>query len=175
MTTKVDRISAAKGAAVRAMARRDLTRQEVTELLGRKGYDEPTIEQAVLELEAEGVVDDARVSGEYARRGSEERGLSRAMIEATLLERGVEAGTVDRALSETLGQRDEKAEALEIARERVRRGRSGLEAEAVIRRVFQFLRRRGYDEDVSLTAAEQAAREYLGPATDHPRLAEPGE
>lgn len=162
MTTRQSHIQAAKEAGARAIARRDMTRQEVAEHLGVKGYSVDVIEQATIELEAIGAIDDARVAMEFARRRIEEKGTSRELIETELLERGVDPAVIARVFDETAGQRDESAEALELARDRVRRSKPDLAVEMVVRRAFEFLRRRGYDEDTSLSAAKRATEEYLG-------------
>jgi hypothetical protein len=58
--------------------------------------------------------------------------------------------------------RDEGSEALEIARIRVRTSPAKLAPDAIRRRVFAFLQRRGYDEETARHAVEVAAEEYLG-------------
>ena len=87
---------------------------------------------------------------------------SRAALEAELLERGVDPGLVQTVLHETLSGRSENEEALEIARDRVRRSRPDLKPEVVQRRIFAFLSRRGYDEETARQAVEKATEEYLG-------------
>lgn len=154
-------IGRAKDAAVKALARSDKTRQELTEWLVSRGHDERAVDAAILELEAAGVVDDERVAGEFARRRAE-AGASASLIEMELLDRGVSSAVVERLLRQTSELRNGPAEALELARQRVRRSKPDLEPTMVIRRAFEFLRRRGYDEETSQAAAERATREYLG-------------
>ncbi len=162
MPTRKDSIASAQDAALKLLAARDLTRQEIAERLAKKGFDTGVIEQATLALETAGAIDDERVSREFVRRRTEDDGAARALIEAELLERGVDASIVQRVLAETSDLRDEGAEALELARDRVRRSKPDLQPQMVIRRAFEHLVRKGYDEDTSRHAAEQAAREYLG-------------
>jgi len=157
-----DSIASAQDAALKLLAARDLTRQELAERLGKKGFEPSIIEQATLALETAGAIDDDRVAREFARRRAEDDGAARALIEAELLERGVDTAIVQRVLSESSEHRDEGAEALELARDRVRRSKPNLEPQMVIRRAFEHLVRKGYDEETSRYAAEQAAREYLG-------------
>jgi SOS response regulatory protein OraA/RecX len=157
-----DTIENAKVAGMTLLGGRDLTRQELTERLGRKGFEVEAIEQATLELEAMGAIDDERVAREHARRRREDDHAATSLIETELLDRGIEAIIVSRVLGESSEIRDEGAEALEIARDRVRRSKPDLKPEMVIRRAFEFLRRKGYDEDTCRTAAERAAKEYLG-------------
>lgn len=156
-----DQVAAAKDAALKALADRDLTRFELTELLVKR-HDAGAVDAAILELEAVGVIDDRRVATVYIQHRLDDDKPSRSMLEAELLERGVDEGLVQTALSEAFSGRNESSEALEIARDRVRRSRADLAVEVIQRRVFAYLARRGYDEETCRQAVETATREYLG-------------
>jgi len=156
-----DQVTAARDAALKALAARDLTRFELTERLVTRHPPE-AVDAAVLELEALGMVDDRRVATLYVQRRLDEDSPARSMIETELLERGVDEGVVAAALHEAFAGRDEVAEALELARDRVRRSRPDLAPEVIRRRVYDFLTRRGYDEAVCRQAVQTAAEEYLG-------------
>lgn len=159
--THKDAVTAARDAALKALAARDLTRSELTERLVKKHPPE-AVDAAILELEALGMVDDRRVATLYIQRRLEQDQPARTMLETELLERGVDPGVVEVALSEAFTGRDESAEALELARDRVRRSRPDLAPEVIRRRVFAFLARRGYDEEVCRQAVQTASEEYLG-------------
>lgn len=156
-----DKVAAVRDAALKALAARELTRFELTEKLVKR-FDPDDVDAAVLELEALGMVDDRRVATLYIQRRLDEDSPSRTMLETELLERGLEAGLVSTALHEAFKGRDEVGEALELARDRVRRSRPDLAPEVIRRRVFAFLARRGYDEDVCRQAVQTASEEYLG-------------
>jgi regulatory protein len=162
MKVTAERIAQAKDAAVKALAARDLTRAELTEHLVKKRFGPPVAEAALLELEELGVVDDHRVAAQYVERRLAEDAPTRAMLETELLERGIEAGLAATVLAETMGARDEGQEALDLARDRVRRSKPDLTPEVIRRRVYAFLARRGYDDDTCRHAVETAADEYLG-------------
>jgi regulatory protein len=152
----------AKGLALKALADRDLTRAELTELMVQKRHAPQIVEAALLELEELGVVDDRRVAMLFVQRRVEDEAPTRAVLETELMERGVEAGLVQAVLDEAVSGRDEGKEALEIARDRVRRSRPDLKPEVIRRRVYAFLARRGYDDETCRQAVETAAEEYLG-------------
>lgn len=164
MVSRIEAIERAKDAAVKSLARTDKTRQELTEWLVSRGHDEAVVERALLELEAAGVVDDARVAAEFVRKKAE-AGAAASLIEMELLERGISAAIVARALADTAELRNGPAEALELARDRVRRSRPGLDPQVVVRRAFELLRRKGYDDDTAQSAARRATEEYLGPGS----------
>ena len=162
MKSNADKVSAAKDAAMKALAGRDLTRSEIIALLVQRRFTSVVAEAAVLELETLGIIDDRRVATVYLQRRLEEEKPARALLEAEMLERGLDPGLVETVLHEALNARDEGLEALELARDRVRRSRPDLTPEVIRRRVFAFLSRRGYDEETARHAVETAADEYLG-------------
>jgi regulatory protein len=162
MKSSAERIAAAKDAVMKALAGRDLTRAELTELLVKKRHRPEEAEAALLELEELGIVDDRRVAAQYVQTRLDNEAPARAMLEAELLERGLGEGLIATVLDEAVGGRDESSEALELARDRVRRSKPELSPEVIRRRVFAFLSRRGYDEETCRHAVETAADEYLG-------------
>ncbi|MBX3376619.1 MAG: RecX family transcriptional regulator [Phycisphaeraceae bacterium] len=162
MSTFEERVSAAKETAIKAVASRDLTRTEVVELLASKRLGTDVVDAAVAELEELGIVDDRRVAEAYVRSQATGGPVSRVMIEAALIERGVEPGLVASVLHEQMQGREEDMEALELARIRVRTSPAKLSPEAIKRRAFAYLARRGFDEETARQAVETAAEEYLG-------------
>lgn len=162
MKVTAEKVTAAREAAVKALAARDLTRAELTERLAQRRHAPAVIESALLELEELGIVDDHRVAVQFVERRMAEDAPTRAMLETELLERGVEAAVVTSVLDENVTARDEGREALELARDRVRRSKPELKPEVIRRRVYAFLAKRGYDDDVCRNAVETAADEYLG-------------
>jgi SOS response regulatory protein OraA/RecX len=161
MKTAEEKIAQAKETALRALAERDLTRKELTDLLMQKRHRAPIIDGALLQLETLGALDDLRVANEHVRVRLEE-GVAADLMEAELIERGIEQGMARSVLREQLGDRDESGEALELARHKVRTSPARLAPDAIKRRTFAFLARKGYDEEIAREAVERAAAEYLG-------------
>jgi regulatory protein len=161
MDTFDERVQAAKDSALKAVAARDLTRTEIVELLVAKRHSTDIVESALAELEDLGILDDRRVAENYVRSRAAE-GISRVMIEAALIERGIEPGLASSVLHSQLEGREEDVEALELARVRVRTSPAHLTVEVVKRRVFGYLARRGFDEETARQAVDTAAAEYLG-------------
>src|SRR5262249_49946064 len=60
-------VPTARVAALKMLARRELSEAQVRQRLARRGYDESEIEPAVEQLKAERSIDDARVAGVIAR------------------------------------------------------------------------------------------------------------
>ena len=103
----------------------------------------------------------SRVFRDYVP-AEDELPVARPLLEAELLERGIDRGLADAVLHEAFVDRDEDSEALELAREKVRTSPARLTPEAVRRRAFAYLARRGFDEETARQAVEIAAEEYLG-------------
>jgi regulatory protein len=160
--TKQERLAEAKDAALKALAGRDHTRQEMQEHLIRKRFPPGVIETTVLELEAMGLIDDRKIAENHVRIRNEQEQTSRLELEITLDERGIDPGIIQTVLDAAFAGRDEHGDALELARLRVRTCPAKLAPEAVRRRVYAYLARRGYDEDTCRWAVETAAEEYLG-------------
>lgn len=162
MKSATEKTAAARDTAIKALAARDLTRAELIELLVQRKHNPEIAEAALAELEQLGIVDDKRVATLYIQRRLEDEQPTRAILETELLERGINEDLTRIVLNETVSARDEGSEALDLARDRVRRSKPDLKPEVIRRRVYAFLVRRGYDEDTSRHAVETAADEYLG-------------
>jgi regulatory protein len=129
--------------------------QELRALLERRGVAPAAIEEAVAELEAAGLLDDAR----YARRFAEDkRSLERwgsERIVRDLRRRGVGAELVEAALAER-GREDELSTALVLLSERFPnppeddRGRD---------RAWRLLVQRGYEPELAYEAVHAHGRE----------------
>jgi len=116
-------------AALRALARRDLTVVELEARLERAGFGAGDRERAVAYLREAGYLDDARVALERARRLAE-RGASDAAVRADLARRGVDREVAERAVA-SLEPEPERA-----ARVAARLGEGPRAARALARRGF---------------------------------------
>lgn len=150
--------SAAFRAATKALATRALTRKALVELLVKRRHPPEAAAAAADRLERAGLLSDAAAAESIAHARAA-RGDAAGLIEQTLRDRGVDAPTARRALASTVGRRDESAAALALARKRVRAAPPSLSVEALRRRVFAYLARRGYEEDTAATAVERAVAE----------------
>ncbi len=125
--------------------------------LVRAGFETDEVEDELERLEAVGLIDDDAFARQVAEHEVSVRRSGRRAVADRLFALGVERATVDRALEE-LGDLDEDAGALELARARARRLGS-LDPEVGYRRLVSFLQRRGY----AWGTAHRAAAEALGP------------
>lgn len=130
--------------AVRARSSRDLSIR-----LRRAGAGSADIAWAVARLEAQGFLDDASYARQVARAKALSGGVSRRKVITTLRQRGVAAEVAQEAIDATLADvdLDEYGAALAVAEKRVRALRS-LDAAKRRQRLYAFLARRGYENDV---------------------------
>jgi regulatory protein len=131
-------------AAVRLLAVRGRSSQELVSRLRRKGLAQDAALHALGRLESEGLVNDATYAREYARAKAD-RGYGPARILAELAAKGVSRRDAELAVAQT-GQDDEAVRQdrlLALARKRARQ-LAAEPPEVGRRRLVRFLLRRGF-------------------------------
>ncbi len=161
----------AKERALRLLAARSRSREELRRRLDQAGLEAGEIDAALDDLEAVGLVDDEKFARELASQQLHRRGAGRRMATAALRRAGVDLGLAEQVVDET-APGDEAARAEEVARSRL--GRLGrLDETTAYRRLLSFLQRRGYEGDVARSAVRrvlaEADAEARAPA-GHPDL-----
>lgn len=141
-------------AAVRALARRPMSVAELRERLSAK-FDATVVERVVGDLQRQRLLSDHAAADAiaHARR---KRGHATAAIQERLVERGIDAGTARRAARGAAEAQGDDAMAFDLAAQRVRSAPAGLAPDAIRRRVYGWLARRGYAEDLCRDAVERA-------------------
>ena len=161
--------------AIREEGRRGLAVRHAMNLVARKPRSESEIRRALLahaaafdasEVDAAmarlrdlGAVDDSRWASSYVAQ-PRANGRGARLLRRELNQRGVDSADVSSALD----GRDEGAAALAAALKRTRTLR-GLDREAARRRLYDFLRRRGFDDAVARRALETALAELFAEAS----------
>lgn len=139
-----------------ALARRALTSRALRERLLRRGFDELVVEEVLGALAREGLVNDAAVARELVRETVAHGGAGSPLLETKLASRGVAGDVAKRVIEEELRERNLADDALTLARQRLATLPSGLAPQAKLRRIYAYLARRGFDEEMCTTAAAQA-------------------
>jgi regulatory protein len=131
---------------LKMLARRELSEMQVRTRLARRAYQRPDIDDAIARLRAEGAIDDNRAARTIARTAAARRGLgkrrARMQIDAAGIERAIAAAAVDEVFNEIDAQA-----LLQSALARRLRGRTRIEDEAEMARLFRYLVGRGFDAD----------------------------
>jgi regulatory protein len=159
-------VPSAKERALRLLAVRSRSREELRKRLGQAGMEAGDIETALDDLEAVGLVDDEKFARELAAHQLNRRGAGRRLAIAAVRRAGVDPRLAERVVDES-APADEEARAEEVARSRVNR-LAGLDQASAHRRLLSFLLRRGYEGDT----ARAAVRRVLATAHREPQPAE---
>ena len=133
--------------ALRRLARRDHSEQELRRALLRKGYPKSDVERAIERLRSARYLDDAGFARRFALSRLASRGLGRNRIRLALRQRGVPRSLAEAGLEFALGEVAESELVDEIAASYWRRH----ERDAPRKRVLKlraFLLRRGFTAEL---------------------------
>ncbi|MBI5529560.1 MAG: RecX family transcriptional regulator [Deltaproteobacteria bacterium] len=146
-------------AALDILARRRCTAAEIERRLGRAGYGEPEIAEAVAWLRDLRYVDDEAVAGEIACAGASRRNWGPGRVAVKLRARGIDRETASRAVAGAFEGVDMRASARAALRRRFGRADFSGEGPRERKRASDFLYRSGFDWDT--------IREVLKARSDH--------
>ena len=130
-------------AALKLLARRELSVDGVRARLRDREYPEPDITAAIDHLLETGALDDARVARAYARTASTVKGRGRLRVTRELQAMGIERQVAAEAIAEVFGELDERT-LINRAIQKKLRGRRTLKDAAERARLFQYLMRQGF-------------------------------
>ena len=152
--------SSAKDRALRLLAVRWRSREELRRRLAGAGFEEIEVDGALRDLEGAGLIDDVRFAGEVVRSQAGGRLAGDRSIRTALRRQGVAAEVAESALARA---GDELERAVALADRRAAR-LAHLGVEAAHRRLFGLLVRRGYGSEVAASACWQALARVFGPS-----------
>jgi regulatory protein len=137
--------------ALEFLSRRRRTRSELQKQL-LKAFSEAETNGALARIDQLGYVDDESWAKDYVTT-IRARGRGRSLLARELSQRGID----DEAQESALAEHDDRGEALAIARKRLR-SLQRLAPEVRDRRLYAFLRRRGFSNDTAKQAMDEALR-----------------
>lgn len=143
--------------ALRLLAVRPRSRQELASRLRRAGFEPEAVEAELVRLESVGLVDDDAFARQLAEHHVAGRRSGRRAVQAALAAKGVRRDVIDDVVAALPEDESERARA--VAEDRARALRA-LPAEKAYGRLVAYLARRGYEPAV----ARDAARAALGRA-----------
>lgn len=147
--------------AMNLVARKPRSEAEIRRTLAAHAaaFDTSEVEAAMTRLRDLGAVDDGRWATNYVAQ-PRANGRGARLLRRELGQRGVQSADVTSALE----GRDEGAAALAAALKRTRTLR-GMDRETARRRLYDFLRRRGFEDAVARRAMETALAELFAEAS----------
>jgi regulatory protein len=133
-------------AAVRLLSRRELSEAQIRQRLARRGYDEQSIDDAVVRLKSERAIDDERTASAIARTetGIKHRGPRR--IRQQIQQAGISSAIADRAVKEAFDGLDADAVLEAALRKRLRTG-AMIRDDREFARLYRFLTGQGFNAD----------------------------
>jgi regulatory protein len=140
-------------AALKLLARRELSEVQVRQRLARRGHDEDAIDDAVARLRQERAIDDDRVAAAIARTQTTIRRHGRLRVRREIERAGISAAAARRATDEVFGGLDADA-LLEASLTRRLRGRS-IADDAELRRLYRYLVGQGFETEQVMTALKR--------------------
>ena len=129
------------------LARRELSTAQVRERLQRLGFEPAQIEPALQRLVRDGALDDHRTAATYAHRAAHVKmqGQRRAARELRAL--GIDHKLAEAAVGQVYGELDEQ---VVLERALARRLRGEIQSRAELRRLYQYLLRRGFEASAAM-------------------------
>jgi len=139
------------------LAIRQRSEAEMRAYLRRSGIEDATIDDIVAALARQGLLDDRSFAAAWTESRLSSRPRSRRLLQRELRGKGVD----DETASEATQAVDDESTAVELARRRARL-LQGLDRGAAVRRLSDYLLRRGYDGET----VRKAVRAALSGADD---------
>ena len=133
-------------AALKMLARRELSEAQLRRRLEKLGYEPGSIASAIERLKESRSIDDARVAGAIARTETGIRGRGRMRVHQRLAQAGIPAAVAARAVDEVFEQVDVDALLL-AALERRLRGRTAIADEREFARLYRHLIGQGFEHE----------------------------
>jgi regulatory protein len=145
----------ARDRALTLLSFRDRSSRELESRLLRAGFEREEVAEAMEGLIRSGLVDDERFARAVVEQEAGRRLSGRRAVAAALVRKRVDRDVATAVLAELDQEGDEDARALELAEARASRLQS-LPPEAALRRLTQFLMRRGHGPSTARDAASRA-------------------
>jgi regulatory protein len=143
--------------ALKMLARRELSEQQVRQRLARKAHDPGDIDDAVERLRSERALDDARVAEAIARTEVAVRKRGKLRVQMQIERAGIARTTARRAVDETFEGIDDAA-LLEASLAKRLRGRDTIEDDREFERLYRYLTSQGFESDRVLQVLNRRKR-----------------
>jgi regulatory protein len=149
--------SVARAICLRALTGTAKTRQQLADLLGRRGIPEHAAVAVLDRFTEVGLIDDAAFARAWVGSRQSGRGLARRALRAELQARGVDAEVAAEAVA-LVDDEDERAAARTLVRRRLA-GMQRLDQATATRRLMGMLARKGYAGGLAATVVREALEE----------------
>jgi regulatory protein len=155
-------LKTAKSQALKYLTYRDRSKKELTQYLEKKGHVLPIIEKALQYLSDKNYINDQRFAMEWGRWRVEVKKFGKIRLRHELSAKGVATDIIETTLQTLYHSNPEKDLALACANKKLAT-LHGLEPEKKMRRLAQYLQRKGFSADIvyETTLREADERDFL--------------
>lgn len=144
-------VPTARVAALKMLARRELSESQIRQRLARRAYQADDIESAIEGLKSDGSINDARVAGAIARTETSIKRRGRLRVAQTLARAGIDRATAREAVESTFSNIDD-ATLLNAALDRRLKNGRFIADDREFQRLFRYLAAQGFESDTILKA-----------------------
>ena len=137
----------ARSAALRLIKFRPRSESELKNRLAEKGFTDTAVRTVIEDLRKTGLVGDARFARYFAAQQAASKPVGRRLLLSRLRSKGIDPGLAEEAVQQATEGKDELERAREAASRRAP-SLEGLPREAVKRRLFGYLSRRGFSSEI---------------------------
>lgn len=142
----------AKRYALKLLAYRGRSEQELRDRLLRKGFEDPVIGAVTEDLKLAGFIDDTHLAGNLRRQAQEGKLLGRRAVRVFLMKRGLSRDVVEAAL---VYDPDDELQTLRRLLEKKSRSSDDQQTPEGRQRLWNFLLRKGYSTDIIRRAMKE--------------------
>ena len=146
--------SAARGICLRALTGAPKTRQQLADVLAKRGIPDDAAEAVLDRFTEVGLIDDAAYARAWVTSRQAGRGLARRALSAELRAKGVDAEVAAEAV-DAVGDDDERAAAQRLVARKVG-GMRRLDRTTATRRLMGMLARKGYNGGLAAAVIREA-------------------
>jgi regulatory protein len=139
-------VPSARVAALKMLARRELSEAQIRQRLVRRGYEADDIDSAIDRLKSDGSINDARVAGAIARTETSLKKRGRRRVAQQIQRAGIASAIGQRAVTETFQELDEKALIDLALAKRLHHGRT-IADDREFARLYRYLVGQGFESD----------------------------
>jgi regulatory protein len=144
-------VPTARVAALRMLARRELSESQIRQRLVRRGYAADEIDSAIERLKTDGSINDARVAGAIARTETSVKRRGRLRVAQALARAGIDRATARGAVESTFNDIDDDTHLNAALERRLKNGRL-IADDREFQRLFRYLASQGFESDTILKA-----------------------
>ncbi|MDP2929970.1 MAG: regulatory protein RecX [Candidatus Omnitrophota bacterium] len=155
--------SSAKNNAYALLRQRPRSVYEIRNRLKLKGYGDDLIEDIIANLKRSGELDDEKFARFWVESRMHMNPSGDVLLRYELKTKGISDGVIEATLSEKAGKYDEYELAFSMAKERFERLKK-LDRQKAMKRVYDFLLRRGFAYDTVRKIIEKITKSHNSPS-----------